>query len=328
MTSFETFLLLLENSIRLEEIRVVDVLLEDADRSGGTISLPCLDKFSYSGDIVYPFLHRLSAPQHARFSLTFTHPTGHSTHLLRDVLPASMRPLGILSLDPVSLQTDHPSFAISICDSKGACVHINWLDEESLQEPIDWDPLDLHAVREARLSISSTMRPGPVYLHAINILLERTTQVDTLSLFNQGGTYESFVLSMITPRSTGRLLPSLNKIRFAGPAQGFPLKEITNLVRARKEDGEVSDIRHVDVLFVRDGSVFLEELGRLVSVDVKIIGSCTVPDEWGGRNSISLVIPRCPALFNTAFICRHGHPGFSRVGCRSKSSEQCTRMGP
>ena len=84
---------------------------------------------------------------------------------------------------------------------------------------------------------------------------------------------------MITSGSTGGPSPWLNKIRFRDPAQGFPPKTFANLVRARRENKEASDTRHVDILFGRGAFVYLSELERLVSVDVKILNSWTVPDE-------------------------------------------------
>jgi hypothetical protein len=277
VTPFDTFLRFLGNNTHLEEIRVADILLEEVDLPGETISLPHLNKFSYCGHGVYPFLHRLSAPQCTQFSLTFTDPIENSAQILQDVLPTSLEPLGIPSIDLVSLKMDHPSSVASICDSKGAGIHLRWLNEEPSAETIDWHFSNLHTVREVCLSISPTMDPSPTYLRDIDTLLRRTSRSDTLSLLNRGGIYESQVLSMITSRS---LLPSLNKLRFSGPAQGFPLKELIDFVEARKEDMGVSDIRQVDVLIEPGESVSLEELETLVDVDVKTLDSWTVPGGW------------------------------------------------
>ena len=280
VASFETFLLLLKNNVRLEDVSATDVLLEGADRSGETISLPNLRKFSYSGDTIHPFLHRLSAPQRARFRLRFTNTLQRSANILHDVLPKTLASLGMLSIDFVSLKMDHPSSTISICDSIGGGISIGWLDERPSKEAVNWDLLDLRTVREVSISVPPTVRPYPAYPHDINTLLGRTTSLDTLSLSNQGGIYRSLVLSMITPGSTKGLWPSLNKIRVASPVQGFPLRELVNLVKARKEAEGVTGIRQVDVLILRGGSARLRELERLASVDVKIVDSWVVPDEW------------------------------------------------
>jgi len=277
---FETFLLLLKNNARLEEIGATDVLLEDASRSGETISLPHLRKFSYSGDTIYPFLHRLSTPQRARFRLRFTSTLQRSANILYDVLPKSLAPLGMVSIDFVSLQTDHPSSTISICDSIGGGISIGWLGERPSKEAVNWDLLDLRTVREVSISIPPTVRPYPAYPDDINTLLGRTTSLDTLSLSNQGGMCRSLVLSMITPGPTKGLWPSLNKIRVANPMQGFPLRELIDLVKARKEAEGVAGIRHVDVLILRGGLARLGELEKLVNVNVKVVDSWVVPDEW------------------------------------------------
>jgi len=276
---FEKFLLLLKNNIHLAEIRVTDVLFEDADQSGETISLPHLRKFSYSGDAIYPFLHRLSAPQRTQFNLRFTDTLNHPVAILPDVLPASLTSLGMLPIDFISLQIDHPSCAISICDSKGGGVFIWWLDEGP-SNTANWDLLDLRAVRKVYLSTPPTLYPNPAHLLDINTLLGKTSCLDTLSISNQGGMYKPLVWSIITPGSMRGLWPSLNKIRVASPVQGFPFRELVSLVKVRKEAEGISDIRHVDVLVLGGGSICLEELERLVNIDVKVIDSWMVPAGW------------------------------------------------
>ena len=196
---FET-LLLLKNNIHLEEIRVADIFLEDANRSGETISLPHLRKFSYSGDTTYPFLHRLTTPQRAQFSFKFTDTLKDSATILQDVLPVSLAPPRVLPIDSVSFQMDHPPTTISTRNSEGGGISISWEDERLLNEAVTWDLLDLHTAREVCLSLSPTAHPNPAHLHDIGALLERTECFDTLSLSNPGEMYESSVLSTITPR--------------------------------------------------------------------------------------------------------------------------------
>ena len=277
---FETILLLLKNNIRLEEIRVADILLEDANRSGETVSLPHLRKFSYSGDTTYPFLHRLTTPQRAQFSFKFIDTLKDSATILQDVLPVSLAPHRMPPIDFLSFQINHPSATISTRNSEGGGISISWQDERLSNEAVSWDLLDLQTAREVCLSLSPTAHHGPAHLHDIGALLERARCFDTLSLSNPGEMYESSVLSTITPGSTKGLWPSLSKIRIAGPAQGFPLRELVDLVKTRKETDGISDIRHVDVLILRGGSVPLDELERLVSVNVKVVDAWMVPGGW------------------------------------------------
>ena len=279
-TPFEILLLFLKNNICLEEIRIADVLLEDADQSGETIPLPHLHDFSYSGDIIYPFLHRLSAPQRAQFSLNFIDTLERPATVLRSIFPKSLASLGILPIDFVSLQTDHPSSALSIYDSQGGGISVQWLSKKS--KAVNWDLFDLSTVREVCVSTPPIKLPNPAHLHDIRTLLERTPCLDTLSIFisNRWGVYEPSVLSMITPGSTEGFLPLLRNIRVASPVRGFPLRRLINLVKTRKEAEGISDIHHVEVLILRGGSPRLEELESLVSVSVRVVDSWEVPAEW------------------------------------------------
>ena len=123
MVPFETFLLLLKNDARFEDIRMADGLLEDADRSEETtISLLPLRRFSYVTSAV------LSIP-----ATTINH-----------VPLEALTPLWTLPIDFVSLQIDHPSSAVLIWDSKGSGISMWWLDERSSKEAGNWDLLDSH----------------------------------------------------------------------------------------------------------------------------------------------------------------------------------------